>query len=297
MLRPLIFGVSFFLFRSTHEDLVTTHKILVHKLLNRSAEDMGELRQSLHADGPLAALGPLSGRPALGLTLPSLSRRTPLPQLPKSDYPYIRFWTKEEWSKHKNNTDNSSDIGKKKGIRGGTRASQGENVMLLFVEDITGTPVDGLLACKIRDHARSIWVSLYSRGMAPQTWGSAPIESKDEYYYEMEYKYPCLRYCEDHWKAHHVGQTAYSQWYRTYDKNMKAAAKREAKKRKIEDADDMDTTHPGIEPGDDLDDTGNSMCSHTSEDPQHSYQNSAVTSAHDELSIKDPLYVLNSLLF
>ena len=77
---------------------------------------MGELRQSLHADGPLAALGPLSGRPALGLTLPSLSRRTPLPQLPKSDYPYIRFWTKEEWSKHKNNTDNSSDIGKKKGI-------------------------------------------------------------------------------------------------------------------------------------------------------------------------------------
>ena len=134
--------------------------------------------------------------------------------------------------------------------------------------------------------------------MAPQTWGSAPIESKDKYYYEMEYKYPCLRYCEDHWKAHHVGQTAYSQWYWTYNKNMKAAAtKREAKKRKIKDTNDMDTTHPGIEPGDDLDDTGNSMCSHTSEDPQHSYQNLAVTSAHDELSIKDPLYVLNSLLF
>ena len=68
MLRPLIFGASFFLFRSTHEDLVTTHKILVHKLLNRSAEDMGELRQSLHADG-VTGVDPITIRQSLNTEL------------------------------------------------------------------------------------------------------------------------------------------------------------------------------------------------------------------------------------
>lgn len=279
------------IFRVTHEDLVTTHKILVHRLLNKSNEDKGELHHSLPADGPLP--GQLSLSPS-GVS--HKSSKTPLPQLQKSDYPHIQFWTKEEWSKYKNDMDNSSDIGKKRGARGGTRASRGENVMFLFVEETNGASVDGSLASKIRDHARSIWVSLYARGMAPQTWGYLSMESKDEYYYEMEHKYPCLRYCEDHWKAHHVGQTIYLQWYRSYHENMQAAnVKKEAKKRKIEDIDDTDTTHPGIE-GDEMDDSSNSMLPHTSEDPQHSYKKSA-TSTPKELSIKDPLYVLISLLF
>ena len=75
----------------------------------------------------------------------------------------------------------------------------------------------------------------------------------------MEHKYPCLWYCEDHWKAHHVAQMIYSQWYWLYHKNMQAAKVKEehAKKRKriaIEDVNDMDTTSPGLD-ADRMDDT------------------------------------------
>lgn len=92
---------------------------------------------------------------------------------------------------------------------------------MLYIENADGTPVDGTIASTMREFARSIWRDLYLRGMAPETWGQATRQVREEFCQEMERAYPALRLCDNHWKANALATAIYSQWYRTINEKRK----------------------------------------------------------------------------
>jgi len=149
-------------------------------------------------------------------------------------YPKVRFWTKQEWKDNENNCKDSSDLGATSSSRaqGGTRAALGENVRVRYVEHADGKMVSGGLATEIRDHARTIWQGLWSRGIAPKTWGAATQEVQDAYVRSMEERFVVLRYCDNHWKALAIATANYSQWYIHHKAKMDAEAEAEASNRK-----------------------------------------------------------------
>ena len=144
-----------------------------------------------------------------------------LPPLSQAKYPLVKFWEKKVWKSVAGSRKDTSEVQIKVYSRGGTRSSKGENVMMLYIEDTNGSPIDGNVAGGMRDFARSIWRSLYERGIAPETWGKATKEVRDEFCREMETEFFILRLCDNHWKANALATTIYSQWYRTYDKKMR----------------------------------------------------------------------------
>jgi hypothetical protein len=155
-----------------------------------------------------------------------------LPPLLRSDFPLVKFWTRQEWDDHESRSKDFSTLRRKGGTRGPGRYSKGVNVRTCYIEKEDGTPVCGDTAGKIRAFARQIWVELYERGNAPGTWGQASLAASNKYIREMENRWPVLRYCEDHWKVHALATLNYSQWYRWYDerrtreKSMGRASKR-----------------------------------------------------------------------
>lgn len=153
--------------------------------------------------------------------LPNQVSREKLPSLSQHDYPLVRYWERKVWKSFASTRKDTSEVQTKSGSRGGTRSSKGENVMMLYIEDADGKSIDGNIAGGMRDFARSIWRSLYERGIAPETWGQATKEVREEYCREMESEYHVLRLCDNHWKANALATAIYSQWYRTYDKKTK----------------------------------------------------------------------------
>jgi hypothetical protein len=154
--------------------------------------------------------------------------------LAPSDFPYIRYWMKHGWKKHLKETKDSSPLEPSTGTRGGSRAAEGENVMMQYIEEADGTPISAEKASQIRGRARSIWIGFYPWGLAPDVWGDASKEARDQYYCEMEKHFPVLRYCENHWKAQAVATSIYSQWFRLFD------SKKPHLKRPIKDEDNTD---------------------------------------------------------
>lgn len=150
------------------------------------------------------------------------------------DYPEVKYWTKKQWKDAENNNKDASDLLENKDKRrGATRSAMGENVMMLYIEHANGTPIDGVLAAQIREHARMVWKDLDRRGKAPKTWTDASREVHDEYLREMEERYDVLRYCDNHWKANKLATTFYSIWYSQHKKTKARLGK-----------DDLDEGHP-----------------------------------------------------
>lgn len=101
---------------------------------------------------------PAPGPSASSLSLapdPAGNSVKPMPFL-RSQYPHVKFWTKLDWKTYKASQEGSSELKAKTGERGGSRASKGENVMMLYVENADGTIISGTRAAEIRECARSI---------------------------------------------------------------------------------------------------------------------------------------------
>lgn len=143
---------------------------------------------------------------------------TKQPLYSQTEYPHIKYWTKQQWRENENSTKDASDLLDKEKTRGGTRSAKGENVMMLYIEHKDGTPVDGRMAAEIREHARMVWKDLYQRGKAPEKWTDAPRDVREQYFCEMEGRWEVLRYCDNHWKANKLATALYSVWYNQYHK-------------------------------------------------------------------------------
>lgn len=160
----------------------------------------------------------LSDNSAFDLSLPTRSDPASPPAL-QSSYPDVKFWYKHQWQTYVKDAKATSAM---KGVeRGRVRAAQGENVMLLYVEDEHGSPVDGYRASKVRKFARSIWVALDHAGQAPQSWTKVKSEAGAHYRKAMAWRFPELRLCDSDWKADQVAIDNYPSWRANYHNLVK----------------------------------------------------------------------------
>lgn len=132
-----------------------------------------------------------------------------LPAAEHDDYPLVKFWYRHEWSAAENNQ--VAHIGT--GAQGKTRAAQGQNVTLKFIEDENGNIIDGFKATAMRRFARELWASLNTVGKAPKTWGKVDAGVAAQYWNEMERKFPELRLCDNNWKSDLIATLNYPSWY------------------------------------------------------------------------------------
>ena len=131
---------------------------------------------------------PCSGSSNNPLTqIPATTTASPkLPVYSASDYPEVKYWTKQQWKDAENLRKDSSEVPTGGGPRGGARLAKGKNVMMLYIEHADGQPVSGTIAAEIQDFARSIWQGFYLQGMALKKWGDIDKGTKEDYLYEME---------------------------------------------------------------------------------------------------------------
>jgi hypothetical protein len=160
-----------------------------------------------------------------GSAPPEAPLRALRPSMERKDYPNITYWYQDEYLKEKNLREGSTSH--QPGPRGKGRSSEGENVAMWFIEDESGTMVDGYVARRIRDHSRLLWCLLYeeSEGNPGSTWTRVSMKSQLQFYQDMESKFPVLRLCHDSYKSRAIGTSGYSHWYKTH--SVKNPMKRE----------------------------------------------------------------------
>lgn len=91
----------------------------------------------------------------------------------------------------------------------------GENVAFWFIEDESGTMVDGHVLSDIRSEAKVIWSDMcdVNKGPIGAPWTTVPPKYHQEYWRRIESAFPILRLCENHYKADAIAHADYSHWY------------------------------------------------------------------------------------
>ena len=129
--------------RARHDKLVDTHQLIVADYLETQKRSYAEALTPVSVGRPI--------RPGVGSHEEEESKpvMTTTWVLSRSDYPNIRFWTKEEWIKEVNKKKASSDPTDQAGPRGRARCTLGQNVATTYIEDSEGRPIDGTQAREI----------------------------------------------------------------------------------------------------------------------------------------------------
>ncbi|KAG6876753.1 hypothetical protein C0992_011883 [Termitomyces sp. T32_za158] len=140
-----------------------------------------------------------------GLSVSTSSSLLPVPSLNKDDFPQVKNWTRQEYTTAK----------KKKATITSLRSTT-ENSANSYIETKEGEPVDKVVMHQVRAHARHLWRSLHSRGIAPPTWAAATLEAYNYYEHHMCQKFPELSYGANNWKAHMVATENYPSWYNNH---------------------------------------------------------------------------------
>jgi len=146
-----------------------------------------------------------------------LSALAPLCQ---EDYPKIKFWFKRQWTEFSNVHATNAASGPQ--ARGRSRAAQGINVTMQYVELEDGTVVGGDRATEMRKFARAIWVSVSKAGPLPSKWGQADVQTRQQYLSAMGSRFPELRFCDLDWKIDQIATDNYPSWYSNWVSNRDA---------------------------------------------------------------------------
>jgi len=68
----------------------------------------------------------------------------------QSEYPHIKYWTRQQWKENENSTKDTSDLlDNKDKMHGGIRSAKGKNIMMLYIEYINDRPINGNMAAQI----------------------------------------------------------------------------------------------------------------------------------------------------
>ncbi|KAG2121726.1 hypothetical protein DEU56DRAFT_918067 [Suillus clintonianus] len=122
------------------------------------------------------------------------------PQLNKSDYPNVRFWTHKSFKVY----DKSAN------------AQSTDRGAFPFLEDKDGHPLSEDHVAAIGQAMRAIWHGFKSRHIAPVTWGGASSAVKNEFIAEMVKAHPEVGFCEHYWKINALATARYSSWKQSY---------------------------------------------------------------------------------
>ena len=148
-----------------------------------------------------------------------------LEPLCQENYPKIKFWFKRQWIAFSNDHPTNATSGPQ--ARGRSRASQGINVSMQYVELEDGTVISGDRATEIRNFAHAIWVSISKTGPPPSKWGQADIQTRLQYLSAIGSRFPELRFCDLEWKIEQIATDKYPLWYTNWLSNCDASVKKE----------------------------------------------------------------------
>ncbi len=95
--------------------------------------------------------------------------------------PNVKYWMRQEWATATSDRVADFEEGGQSGARGRTRAAQGINVNMRYIEDRNGQPINGHLASDIRRHARAIFVGFALQGRLFTSWTEADHTSLKTY--------------------------------------------------------------------------------------------------------------------
>jgi hypothetical protein len=132
----------------------------------------------------------------------------------------VRFWHKRDWTRHQKAKKEISYPNRTAAKRGNTRAAECENVMMLYVEDMKGNPIDGNRASEIRKVSRALFIQFAHAGVAPKTWTKAAMSSADFYQREMGKQFLELRLYVSSWKFDQIATDSYPSWHSHYFKEL-----------------------------------------------------------------------------
>ncbi len=82
-----------------------------------------------------------------------------------------------------------------------------------FIENTDGTMVDGFIVGHMRYEAKHVWKKMYEKyGAFGHPWKNVTPKYQEEFWNEIEAKFPVLRLCDSHYKADSFATTDYSHW-------------------------------------------------------------------------------------
>ncbi|KDQ10429.1 hypothetical protein BOTBODRAFT_496356 [Botryobasidium botryosum FD-172 SS1] len=142
-----------------------------------------------------------------------------LPKLEHTQFPKIHYWTFAQWAAHvkaeeeRTQLQSNSNTVRHSGRSGRT---QGENIMMRYIERENGQPVDGWRLDEICRESKKIWMTLRRCNLAPDQWTNVDKEADKYYISEMYSSFPELRYCDDNWKARKVAFQTYPGWIKQF---------------------------------------------------------------------------------
>jgi hypothetical protein len=142
--------------------------------------------------------------------------KTPPAPLLKSDYPFVKFWHRNDFTSL-TKSDGVSNTGGPN-PHGGALASQGVNISGKYIEDAHGKVVDGYRVAAIGKFAQGLWFWLLEHGRAPLTWRRASSDVVQLYCDKMGRQFPELRLCADNWKAQQIATNNYPSWIKNHSK-------------------------------------------------------------------------------
>ncbi|KAJ3816787.1 hypothetical protein F5880DRAFT_1618932 [Lentinula raphanica] len=156
-----------------------------------------------------------------------VQRRNPKSNTPlnSADYPLIRYWHEVSWKAHCKDGNQISGEDEEKKQRGNTRASQGINVAMKFVEDRQGNIVNGFRADAIRKLCYRLFGDFRDEGKAPAHWSQATHEISQRFFLELADQFPEVSYCANNWKAQKIATQIYPGWH---TRHCPTAIKKEA---------------------------------------------------------------------
>lgn len=114
-----------------------------------------------------------------------------------------------------NSEENNAQVGDgSQALRGKTRNGRGINVRMRYVEDASGSAVEGNLAAAMRAIARSNWVkfALKYPNAEPLCWRQADADFQRTYFHQMSAMFVELRLCDVDWKADQIAVDNYPAW-------------------------------------------------------------------------------------
>lgn len=103
-------------------------------------------------------------------------------------------------------------INSKTKSKGSSRASQGENVKLTYVENSNGTIIDGFKATAIWTAGHALFCKFKCEGTNPLKWSQAGSDVKNTWNEEMCRRFPPLQLCVANWKAQQVATYLFLGW-------------------------------------------------------------------------------------
>lgn len=144
-------------------------------------------------------------------TLPTFSEKPPIDvKLLRSKHPKIKFWTKDDWIKHK----------EKKGsvlkFTDTFESTPSRGIEFLETED--GSTVTKARANIFRERARSIWILIGNKRpeSLPSSWGKAALDIIKLFNQEMRLNFLEFSLCKEDWKAKAFAIEYYPSWYKPY---------------------------------------------------------------------------------